>query len=47
MAMFKTDIYRKSNNKPKNDRQTVYANMCTARLFGAIHGLFDSHNLDK
>lgn len=47
MAMSKTDIYRKSSNKHKDDRRTVYANMCTARRFGAIHGLFDSHNLDK
>lgn len=47
MAMSKTDIYRKSSNKPKNDRRAVYANMVTARLFGAIHGLFDGYDLDK
>lgn len=47
MAMSKTDIYRKSSNKHKDDRRTVCANMVTARLFGTIHYLFDSHNLDK
>lgn len=47
MAMSKTDIYRKSSNKPKNDRRTVYANMCTARLFGMIHYLFDGYDIDK